>query len=88
MDEFLIAGIAGALLIGSGALAFWYRMRLLERRTERLLARISSDIDQLVLRTLRDQNRQWGPRAPRHDPPGGDSPGGPSPDGNSLSKAA
>ncbi|MFM2287072.1 MAG: hypothetical protein RL684_215 [Pseudomonadota bacterium] len=88
MNQFLTAGIAGALLIGGLALAFWYRTRLLERRTERLLARISSDIDQLVLRTLREQNRQWGPRVPRHDPPGGDSPGDHSPDGNSMSKAA
>jgi hypothetical protein len=60
-----MAGISGALAVGGLALFFWYRARMLERRTERLLARISSDIDQLVLRTLREQNLQLGPRAPQ-----------------------
>jgi len=62
-----MAGISGALAIGGLALFFWYRARVLERRTERLLARISSDIDQLVLRTLREQNLQLGPRAPQQE---------------------
>jgi hypothetical protein len=68
-----MAGISGALAVGGLALYFWYRARMLERRTERLLARISSDIDQLVLRTLREQNQQLGPRAPQHDSRSNDS---------------
>ena len=73
-----MAGISGALAIGGLALFFWYRARVLERRTERLLARISSDIDQLVLRTLREQNRLGMPHAPQQD----------SRSGSSLSRAA
>lgn len=68
-----MAGISGALAIGGLALFFWYRARVLERRTERLLARISSDIDQLVLRTLREQNLQLGPRAPQQEARGSES---------------
>jgi hypothetical protein len=73
VHTYLMAGICGALVVGAAALYCWYRARLLERRTERLLARISSDIDQLVLRTLREQNLQLGPRAPQPDSRDSDS---------------
>ena len=78
MDPLLIAGIVGALAVGGLALYSWYRARQLERHTERLLERISSDIDQLVLRTLREQNRLGMPHAPQQD----------SRSGSSLSRAA
>jgi len=86
MNSLVIAGIIGALAVGGLALFCWYRARQLEHSTERLLARISSDIDQLVLRTLREQNRHLGPHAPQQLPRPGHFPGH-SPE-DSLSRAA
>lgn len=88
MDRFLIASCVGALALGVVALAFWLRARALERSTERLIERISRDIDQLVLRTLREQGRPPGGHAPQQEPFPGHPLGRGVDQAGSLSRAA